>query len=191
MRHAFDSQKPCLSCRNPFGPKWDSLVPQKLPKQCLMAPAFAQKELMTSHSSLQMCSSHLLSINATVSMSEITANDCIDCWNKVHELISSSFSSLHFSHWKVATWDQWLSEAHALSIETACSKGFSCKCWQQGLSAMPEKKAGVIKVDKSWAVLLMEADFNFANKLIFGSRMMREVAALGEIPDELFSSIQN
>jgi hypothetical protein len=39
---------------------------------------------------------------------------------------------------------------------------------------MLEKKARVIKVDKLWAILLMEADFNFANKLVFGSQMIHE-----------------
>jgi hypothetical protein len=36
---------------------------------------------------------------------------------------------------------------------------------------MLEKKQGVILVSKLWAILLMEADFNFANKTIFGHRM--------------------
>jgi hypothetical protein len=34
---------------------------------------------------------------------------------------------------------------------------------------MLEKKAGVIKVGKLCMILLMVADFNFTNKLIFGS----------------------
>ena len=82
-------------------------------------------------------------------------------------------------------------EIHALSVEIACSRGYSCSRWQAGLSAMLEKKAGVIQVDKLRAILLMEADFNFANKLIFGSRMMKEAMAQNEIPDELFGSIKN
>ena len=55
---------------------------------------------------------------------EIMAQDCKDCWNKVKELTSSSYSGLHFSHWKAATRSNWLSEVHALSIEIACSRGF-------------------------------------------------------------------
>jgi len=38
---------------------------------------------------------------------------------------------------------------------------------------MIEKKPGVIVVDKLRAILLMEADFNFGNKLIFGNRAMQ------------------
>ena len=122
---------------------------------------------------------------------EITADDCISHWNKVKEMTSSSCSGLHFSHWKAATRSRWLSEIHALSVEIACSRGYSCSRWQAGLSAMLEKKAGIIQVDKLRAILLMEADFNFANKLIFGSRMMKEAMAQNEIPDELFGSIKN
>jgi hypothetical protein len=33
---------------------------------------------------------------------------------------------------------------------------------------MLEKKKGVILVDKLRAILLMEADFNYANKTVFG-----------------------
>ena len=36
---------------------------------------------------------------------------------------------------------------------------------------MLEKEQGNIKTEKLRAILLMEADFNFANKLAFGNRM--------------------
>ena len=38
---------------------------------------------------------------------------------------------------------------------------------------MLEKEKGVFKVDKLRAILLMEADFNMANKIIFGPRQKR------------------
>ena len=44
--------------------------------------------------------------------------------------------------------------------------------WCVGLSVMIEKVPGVIQVDKLRALLFMEADFNFANKLYFGKRMI-------------------
>lgn len=43
--------------------------------------------------------------------------------------------------------------------------------WQRGLMAMLEKKAGLILALKLHVILLMEADFNFANKEIFGQCM--------------------
>ena len=121
----------------------------------------------------------------------IATDDYINYWKKVREATLSSYSGLHFGHWKAATQDQWLSELHALSIEIPYSTGYSLRRWQAGLSAMLEKKAGVIMVDKLRAILLMEADFNFANKLIFGSRMMEVAMEEDEIPPEVFGSIKN
>ena len=55
---------------------------------------------------------------------------------------------------------------------------------KKGLNCMLEKKKGVNRVDKLRAILLMEADFNFVNKLIFGSRMLRHAEQYQNLPDE-------
>ena len=52
---------------------------------------------------------------------------------------------------------------------------------------MLEKEAGNILVSKLRAILLMEADFNFANKAIFGVRMLDNVRQYGFMPEEIFS----
>ena len=121
----------------------------------------------------------------------ISKEDFSAYWRKAREQTSSSYSGLHFGHYKTAANDNWLSEIQALSIEIAYANGYSYKRWQQGISAMLEKKEGVIKVNKLRAILLMEADFNFANKLIFGNRMMWEATDCNEIPDEVFGSIKD
>jgi len=53
---------------------------------------------------------------------------------------------------------------------------------------MLEKKPGVIQVDKLRAILLLEADFNFANKLTLGVRMMRSAEANGLTHQETLGS---
>ena len=53
-------------------------------------------------------------------------------------------------------------------ITKASKSGFAFDRWKRGLTIMLEKTAGVIRVDKLWAILLMEADFNFHNKEFFG-----------------------
>ena len=53
---------------------------------------------------------------------------------------------------------------------------------------MIEKMKGVIRVDKLRALLLMEADFNSLNKLIFSSRMIRLSEQHKRMPEELFGS---
>jgi hypothetical protein len=56
---------------------------------------------------------------------------------------------------------------------------------------MLEKKQGAILVSKLRAVLLMEADFNFANKTIFGCRMMHFPEERNEIAKECAGSHQH
>jgi hypothetical protein len=53
---------------------------------------------------------------------------------------------------------------------------------------MLEKKPGVIIVDKLRAIILLEADFNFANKLILGVRMMHNAEELGLVVPEALGS---
>ena len=50
-----------------------------------------------------------------------------------------------------------------------------------------EKVAGIALVNKLWAILLMEADFNMHNRLVFGNRMMDIARANNLIPDEQFA----
>jgi hypothetical protein len=57
---------------------------------------------------------------------------------------------------------------HSVFVDIAVNSGFSPKRWQRGLTVMLEKKQGVILLNKLRAILLMEADFNYANKTIFG-----------------------
>ena len=52
---------------------------------------------------------------------------------------------------------------------------------------MLEKMFGCTLVTKLRAILLMEADFNFSNKTIYGDRMMSKVREFGFMPEEIFS----
>ena len=52
------------------------------------------------------------------------------------------------------------------------------------------KKEGLIRVDKLRAILLLEADFNFGTKLLFGKRMMSQMEEHDIIPKEQFGSRQ-
>ena len=98
----------------------------------------------------------------------VTAEDFKNCWRKAKEKTSSSMLGSHFGHCKSATKNACLSEVHTISMHIILNTGFSPDRWQRGLASMIEKKLGVITVDKLRAILLMEADFNFGNKLIFG-----------------------
>ena len=52
---------------------------------------------------------------------------------------------------------------------------------------MLEKMFGCTLVSKLRAILLMEADFNFANKLVYGVRTMDNVRKRDLMPEEIYS----
>ena len=80
---------------------------------------------------------------------------------------------------------------HVIFIDVTVNSGFSPTRWQRGLLVMLEKKAGLILVTKLRAILLMEADFNFTNKEIFGRRMMWLAEDRQLIPEECGGSQKN
>jgi hypothetical protein len=97
-----------------------------------------------------------------------SVSDFQNYWKKAKERTSLSISTLHFGHYKAVCKNDTLSEMHSVFVDIAVNSGFSPKRWQRGLTVMLEKKQGVILVNKLRAILLMEADFNYANKTIFG-----------------------
>ena len=131
------------------------------------------------------------SIRANSCQATISAEDFIRYWNGRKEKTSSSFSGLHFGHWKAAAQSKNLSTIHAKSIELAFATGTPLERWVIGLSVMLEKKPGVIDVDKLRAILLMEADFNFANHLFFGKRLRASAEKHNIFPDDTFGSREN
>jgi hypothetical protein len=52
---------------------------------------------------------------------------------------------------------------------------------------MLEKTLGVTLVTKLQAILLMEADFNATNKIVYGDRMMNNACKYNLMPEETFS----
>ncbi len=53
--------------------------------------------------------------------------------------------------------------------------------WGHGLQVMLEKVAGVALVNKLRAILLMEGDFNYINKWIFGHEAINKLYTLGYV----------
>ena len=57
-------------------------------------------------------------------------------------------------------------------IQLVGKTGIPLNRWWEGLIITLEKKPGVIDVTRLREIILMEADFNFYNKLMFGSRLL-------------------
>ncbi|KAK1748959.1 hypothetical protein QTG54_000898 [Skeletonema marinoi] len=117
----------------------------------------------------------------------ITQEDYQYYWRKVKESTSSSLSGLHFGHYKAIGWDDELSNILARKLSLISATGSAPQRWARGLSVMLEKIAGVALLTKLRAILLLEADFNQHNKLIFQHRMLALARENGLIPEEIFS----
>ena len=117
----------------------------------------------------------------------VTEEDFQHYWRRAKERTSFSYSGIHFSHYKAAAHSDYLSKIHALKLSLITESGNSPERWARGLSVMLEKITGVVLVTKLRAILLMEADFNFHNKLVFGTRMMNLAQENGMVPEEIYN----
>ena len=108
-------------------------------------------------------------------------------WSRAKEKTSSSESQLHFGHYKAAARSPMVSHLHALKTSLALRRGVALDRWSRGLSIMLEKMFGCTLVSKLRAILLMEADFNFSNKMVYGVRMLENVRRHGFMPEEIYS----
>lgn len=123
--------------------------------------------------------------------SGVTRQDFIHFWWSYREKASSLLPGRNFDHYKAAARSSNLSELHASFLHIASQSGIRLTRRMNGLTVMIEKLEGVIRVDKLRALLLMEADFNSLNKLIFSSRMIKSAEDNNSMPEELFGGRQN
>ena len=96
-------------------------------------------------------------------------------------------SGLSFGHYKAGAQSQIISHFHALKSSLLLRRGIALNCWSHGLSVMLEKMVGCSLVTKLRSILLMESDFNFANKTIYGGRMLDNVRKYNLMPGEICS----
>ena len=108
-------------------------------------------------------------------------------WKKANEDTSSSESGLHFGHYRASSTSPTITHFHALKASLVMMHGQVLERWRRGLSVMIEKMFGCTMVSKLRSILLMEADFNFANKTIFGARMLGNARRHNLFPDKIYS----
>jgi hypothetical protein len=117
----------------------------------------------------------------------ITTEDFQNFWRRVDERTSSSYSGITFSHYKAAAHHKMLSAMHAAYLTACARKGIPLKRWGVGLTVLLEKVIGNNFVHKLRAICLLEADFNWINKIIFAKRMIGMAMERRLIPGECFS----
>jgi hypothetical protein len=89
-------------------------------------------------------------------------------WSRVQEETSSSESGLHFGHYKAGASSAVISHFHAMKASVTLKTGYGLDRWGQGLSVMLEKIPSCQLINKLRSILIMEADFNSINKILFG-----------------------
>ena len=107
-------------------------------------------------------------------------------WEKTKEETSSSQSGLHFGHYIAEASSDIISQYHAMKVSLAMG-GIGLTRWSNGLYVMLKKAFGERFVSKLRAIILMEADYNAANKIVFGERIMNNAMKYKLMPDEIFS----
>ena len=94
---------------------------------------------------------------------------------------------LHFGHYKAGSQSQIISHFHVLKTSLLLCRGIALDRWSHGLSVMLENMFGCSLVTNLHSTLLIESDFKFANKTIYGGRMLDDVRKYNLIPEEIFS----
>ncbi len=89
-------------------------------------------------------------------------------WGRVNENTSLALSGIHFGHWKIFHLSSVLIQMICTQLNLITRCGVPPSRWKNGLQVLLEKIPGVALVDKLQAIFLMEKDFNFYNKWIFG-----------------------
>jgi hypothetical protein len=108
-------------------------------------------------------------------------------WRGAKEKTSSSLSGLHFGHYIAGSTSEIISHHHALKATICLKRGFAIDRWKGGMTCILEKLPGCCLVTKLRAILLMEADYNAKNKIIFGVRMMDNARLYKMMQDEIYS----
>jgi hypothetical protein len=117
----------------------------------------------------------------------VTVEDFQHFWQTARERTGLLYSGLHFEHYIAASFCPDLSLLHAAKLSICMQNGMSLARWGKGLTVLLEKILENVFVHKLQAICLLEADFNWWNKLIFAKKMMQQAVKEGSIPQECFA----
>ncbi len=95
----------------------------------------------------------------------VTPEDFKLFWRTAKKRTGSSYSGLHFGHYIAALHCPNLLLLHAAKLSVCAWNGVSLARWGKDLTVLLEKILGNIFVHKLCAICLLEADFNWLNKL--------------------------
>ena len=103
----------------------------------------------------------------------ITTQDFQKVFKKLSNKISSSPSGRHITHYKILAKDPGLSEILARTITLPFKHRFSPLRWRTAVQFMLEKEPWNPTISKLRVIQLLEADMNFAFRLLWGQRLVQ------------------
>jgi hypothetical protein len=117
----------------------------------------------------------------------ITKDQYIHAWKKGREFTATGLSQVHFGHFKASCQDDTLVELDRWMAELSFCSGYALSRWRRGVDVMIPKRTTSLRADQLRTIVLMEADFNFLNKLA-GKRIMDNAENSCSIAEEQFGS---
>jgi hypothetical protein len=105
----------------------------------------------------------------------------------VNKSTSLALSKIHFGHWKAWQLSLELTKVACSQLNLIACTGVPPLRWGNGLQVLLEKVPGVALVDKLQAILLMESNFNFFNKWLFGHVVVNKLYKLGYILEDQYN----
>jgi hypothetical protein len=138
---------------------------------------------------LQECARIRLLVPKDSVGTSITKEDWGNHWGPTKEETASLVSGRHFGHYKyiAGLCSAYISYLQALQTTLVVKRGIVLERWSRGLSVMLEKIFGCSLITKLRLILLMEADFNSTNKVIYGNCMLANVRKYKLMPEEVYS----
>jgi hypothetical protein len=117
----------------------------------------------------------------------ITTEAFKEGWRKMKETTSAGKSGMHFGHMKACTQSDQVADFEATMTHIPYVTGYSPLRWKSGVDVMILKKAQQFRVDKLRTIVLLEADFNFNNKIL-GKEGMRTAEINNALAPEQYGS---
>jgi hypothetical protein len=117
---------------------------------------------------LQECAKIRLLVPKDLVGTSITKEDWGNHWGPTKEETALLVSGRHFEHYKAGLPSAYISYLQALQATLIVKRGIVLEQWSRGLSIMLEKTFRCSLITKLQSILVMEADFNSTNKVIYG-----------------------
>ena len=103
------------------------------------------------------------------------------------ERTSTGISGIHFGYLKACALEDELVDFEAVIYHIPCATGYSLQEWRQGINTIIEKKGKENQIKDLRTINLIEANFNYSNKVI-AKEVLRCDEANQLIPREQYGS---